>query len=101
MSLLTIELPQLNINGQYVNQQPLGLFVQYIVATVDGIVIAVYDGAGRWQRQEAQPRGQSHTPRNTICVPLDPLTALAQGLVTAEEVGLPGGVEGLIALMKK
>jgi len=35
-----------------------------------------------------------------ICIPIDPVTAIAQGLVTPEELGMPPGLEAAYNLLK-
>lgn len=74
--------------------------VYHVLTTAKGRLYFDRWSDGRQGESWTRLPGEWSVPHDALVVTLDPITALMRGLATAEEIGLPGGVEGLLALMK-
>lgn len=100
MSTVQLELPGISIDGVTSAPKHIQLHVYHVLHTAKGGRI-YYDRWGdghieQWSRVSQE----INIPYGAIIVTLDPITALMRGLATAEEIGLPAGLEGLVALAK-
>lgn len=99
MSTLQIKLPDMRVNDICVPGATIPLRVIHALHTVNNGIIYyeryTFGNEAQWARVS-----ETGFPYNSIIVSLDPITALMRGLATAEEIGLPAGLEGLVALAK-
>lgn len=100
MSTLQIKLPPMRINDIAVPGPNVVIPVYHVLSTIKGRIY--YDRWHDGQQGESWTRmpGEWSVPYDSLVVTLDPITALMRGLATAEEIGLPAGLEGLVALAK-
>lgn len=94
-----IKLPDMRVNDICVPGATIPLRVIHALQTVNNGLIYyeryTFGNEAQWTRVN-----EPGIPYNSIIVSLDPITALIRGLATAEEIGLPAGLEGLVALAK-
>lgn len=98
MSTITIELPGISIDGMTTNPKHTEIRVYYVLHTATGRIY--FDRHGTVGEEQWSRINEQSVYYNSIKIPLDPITALMRGLATAEEIGLPAGLEGLVALAK-
>jgi hypothetical protein len=100
MSILQIQLPAMRINDIAVPGPHVVVPVYHVLTTTKGRMYFDRWSDGHQGESWTKLPGEWSVPHDALIVTLDPITAIMRGLVTAEEAGLPCGLDGLFALMK-
>lgn len=92
---MNIIIPALTGNGFSISERTVFVPEYYALYTVKNGIIYFTRFQDNWSRV-----GETNVHVGSVIHILDPITALIRGLATEEELGLGGGVQALIALIK-